>query len=141
MKIAALALAAVPGLPCAATAASRSGPLEAPGPFTLKRDQTACQFWQDKDELGIATRTGDRLNARRIWEMTNNPEALERGRLCMVLRKGTVVTVVKRPLGYECVRVKGHPLPDCLYTDNVSGITTTAHEPVFQPWEPGHWRP
>jgi hypothetical protein len=59
----------------------------------------------------------------------------------MALRKGTVVTIVKRPLGYECAQVQGHRLKDCLYTDNVSGITTTTHEPVFEPWEPGHWRP
>ncbi|MBP2498332.1 hypothetical protein ABID82_007145 [Methylobacterium sp. PvP062] len=141
MKLARIALAAALGLPCAATATPRTGPLEAAGPHRLAHDQLACQFWQDIDNLTVARRTKDRLTTERIWAQTNNPEALERGRLCMVLRKGTTVRVVKRPVGYECVQVRGHPLRDCLYTENVSGITTTTHEPVFSPWDPSYYRP
>lgn len=66
-----------------------------------------------------------------MWAKFSAPEMEAENRLCILLRKRTVVTVVQRPAGYECVQVKGRLSRACFFTRNVSGTTNRAKEPVY----------
>ncbi|CAO4165112.1 hypothetical protein [Methylorubrum extorquens] len=117
--------------------------VEAPGPYTVKRDQPGCMGVSDLDRILLKIK--DRKNPlereegyRAFRELAEGPtvKATE-GRRCVVIKKGTVVTVERRTGIYDCVRYKGQPPAHyqrtCVYTRSV----TTA--PLSGPAQTANW--
>jgi hypothetical protein len=122
MKLAHLALVAVLSLPSAALAQTKPFPVTNPGPHVLKKDQPACQNFVDADELDGAYVLKRPERIERMWTELGDPSVDARQRHCIMLRKGTAVTVAERTTGYECIRHKGQAARHCYWTRNVSGV-------------------
>lgn len=117
MKTALLALVAVLAPLCASAAPS----LEKPGPYTLKRDQYACQNLADMMRL-YESEGRNQVAVDEFLIRQDNPEAERVGMACTKIRKGAVVMVRKRWIRMECVDVKGWSSSTCYYTASVSGV-------------------
>jgi hypothetical protein len=130
MKLAHLSLIAVLVLPSPSWAQTKPFPVPNPGPHILKKDQPACQNFLDADELDGAYRAGRRDQIQSMWMRFGDPIVDERERHCIMLRKGTAVTVAERVTEYECLRHKGQVTRHCYWTRNVSG-TPRARTPVY----------
>ncbi|WP_232627631.1 hypothetical protein [Methylobacterium sp. Leaf118] len=117
MKTALLALIAVLSPLCASAAPS----VEKPGPYTLKRDQYACQNLADMQQLYEST-GHNQVAVDGFLRRQDNAEAESVGMACTKLPKGATVIVRKRWIAFECVEVKGRPSSACFYTEKVSNV-------------------
>ncbi|WP_144439970.1 hypothetical protein [Methylobacterium sp. AMS5] len=118
--------------------------VEAPGPYTLKRAQPGCQSPADFDRIMLmATNRGnelERARAKRAFaELAEGPTVrATEGRRCLMIPKGTVVTVHKRIGRYDCVRFKGQPPSSydrtCVYTNGVTNYGALSTEGMDWYW-------
>ncbi|MBI1690206.1 hypothetical protein ABEV34_01395 [Methylorubrum rhodesianum] len=116
---------------------------EAPGPYTVKRDQPGCMGVSDLDRIRLKVmdhkHPENQEEGRRAFrELAEGPTVkATAGRRCVVIPKGTKVTVEKRTGIYDCVRYKGQPPAyyerTCVYTKSV----TTA--PLSGPAQTADW--
>ncbi len=115
----------------------------APGPYTVKQDLPGCQSVADFDRIMLMVLDKknplEQARGRRAFaELAEGPTVpATEGRRCVIIPKGTVVTVQKRTGVYDCVRYKGQPPAyyerTCIYTKSV----TTA--PLSGPAQTADW--